>query len=187
MEVNSPAKAKIAWRSLSANDIHNLVRVAGKIHPDLPEDDEVFAERVELFPEGCLALVEEGDDGDELCGYIISHPIIRRQPPALNKRLGKIAPNADQYYIHDLVILPRARGCGLAQECLEKVFAIAGQFSTTSLVSVYGTASFWGRFGFLPETVDENLRKKLAEYGEDAVYLERRNEEYHGEFETAPV
>ncbi|KAH7384495.1 hypothetical protein BKA66DRAFT_462316 [Pyrenochaeta sp. MPI-SDFR-AT-0127] len=166
----------IAWRGLSANDIHSLVRVANKIHPDLPEDDQVFKERIKLFPEGCLALAEEGEVGGELYGYIISHPIIRHQPPALNQMLGQIAPEADQYYIHDLVILPQARGCGFAQKCLDKIFAIAGRFSTTSLVSVYGTASFWSRFGFTAQDIDETLKEKLLNYGEDAVYLERKNE-----------
>lgn len=176
LEAKNPAKAKAAWRELSVNDIECLVRVADKIHPGLPESDEVFAERVKLFPEGCLALVE-GED-DELCGYVISHPIRRRQPPALDSLLEEIAPDADQYYIHDLALLPKARGRGLAQECISKLFAIAKRFPTTSLVSVYGTAPFWGRFGFVPEEIDEVLKKKLLGYGDDATYLERKNEEY---------
>jgi ribosomal protein S18 acetylase RimI-like enzyme len=174
VEAKRPAKAKAAWRNLSVNDIESLVRVADEIHPDLPESDEVFAERVKLFPEGCLALVE--GEGDELCGYVISHPIRRRQPPALNSVLGEIAPDADQYYIHDLAILPKFRGYGLAQECLNKLFAIAKRFPTTCLVSVYGTGPFWGRFGFVPEEIDEVLEKKLLGYGDDAEYLERKNE-----------
>jgi len=187
VEAESPAKAKAAWRELSVNDIESLVRIADKIHPDLPESDEVFAERIKLFPEGCLALVE-GED-DELCGYVISHPIRRRQPPALDSLLGEIAPDADQYYIHDLAILPKARGHGLAQECINKLFAIAKRFPTTSLVSVYGTAPFWGRFGFVPGENDEVLEKKLLDYGDDATYLERKNEEYQRptKTDTGPV
>ncbi|KAF2801214.1 hypothetical protein K505DRAFT_319974 [Melanomma pulvis-pyrius CBS 109.77] len=174
-EAESPTKAKAVWLELSANNIASLVRVAEKMHPDLPERDEVFAERIKLFPEGCLALVE-GED-NELCGYAISHPIRRRQPPALNSLLGEIVPAADEYYIHDLAILPRAQGRGLAQECIDRLFAIAKRFPTTSLVSVYGTAPFWSRFGFVPDEVDEGLEKKLREYGDDATYLARRNEE----------
>lgn len=175
VEAKSPAKAKAVWREMTIDDIESLVRVADRIHPDLPESDEVFAERVKLFPEGCLALVE-GDE-NKLCGYAISHPIRRRQPPALDSLLGEIAPDADQYYIHDLAILPEARGRGLAQECIGKLLAIAKRFPTTCLVSVYGTTQFWGRFGFVPEEVDEDLEKKLLDYGDDATYLERKNEE----------
>jgi hypothetical protein len=32
-------KAGAAWRVLSPSDIESLVRVADKIHPDLPESD----------------------------------------------------------------------------------------------------------------------------------------------------
>ncbi|KAI4118413.1 MAG: hypothetical protein LQ345_001526 [Seirophora villosa] len=177
-KAKSPATAKVAtWRSMSANDIESLVRVANKIHPDLPESDQVFAERVTLFPAGCLALVEDDGSGDELCGYVISHPIRRRQPPALDSLLGEIASDADQYYIHDLVILPEVRGRGLARQCMEKLLAIAKRYNTTSIISVYGTATFWGRFGFMVEEIDEGLKMKVLDYGDDATYLERKNEE----------
>ena len=175
MEAKNSTEVKAAWRELSINNIESLARIADKIHTDLPESDEVFAERVKLFPEGCLALMD--DESDELYGYAISHPIRRRQPPALNKLLGEIASDADQYYIHDIALLPEIRGHGLAQECIVKLLAIAQRYTTTSLISVYGTGSFWGRFGFVPEEVDEVLEKKLLDYGDDATYLERRNEE----------
>ncbi|KAL9015288.1 MAG: hypothetical protein Q9173_000086 [Seirophora scorigena] len=178
VKAKSPATAKeIAWRSMSANDIESLVRVANKIHPDLPESDQVFAERITLFPAGCLALMEDDGGGDELCGYVISHPIRRRQPPALDSLLGEIAPDADQYYIHDLAILPEVRGRGLARQCMEKLFAIAKRYTSTSVVSVYGTAPFWGRFGFVVEEIDEGLKMRVLGYGDDAMYLERKNEE----------
>ena len=168
-----PKSFELAWREMSLSDIDSLTRVATEIHPDLPESDQIFAERVKLFPEGCLALVE--GESVELSGYVISHPIRRRQPPALDSFLTEIASDADQYYIHDLAILPRARGRGLAQECIEKIFAIAKRYPTTSLVSVYGTASFWGRYGFVQVEIDKGLEKKLLAYGDDVMYLEREN------------
>lgn len=182
VEKKTPVQAKASWRELSVNNIKSLVRVADKIHPDLPESDEVFAERVKLFPEGCLGLVE--GKGNELCGYVISHPIRRHQPPVLNSLLGKIASDADQYYIHDLAILPKLRGRGLAQECITKLFAIAKRYPTTCLISVYGTEQFWSHFGFVPVQIDDVLEKKLLDYGDDATYLERKNEEYQRQVTT---
>ena len=176
VEITQPVHAEASWCEFSVNDINSLARVAGKIHPDLPESDEAFAERVELCPEGCLGLWE--GKGNELCGYVISHPIKHRQPPALSSLLGKIASDADQYYIHDLAILPKLRGRGLAQECINTLFAIAKRYPTTCLISVYGTEPFWSRFGFVPVQIDDVLEKKLQDYGDDAVYLERKNEEY---------
>lgn len=170
------AETRSSWRELSVNDIQSVVRVADEVHPGLPEIKQVFVERVKLFQDGCLALVE--DESNEFCGYAISHPICRCQPPTLNTFLGEISPNADQYYIQDLAILPKLRGRGSAKECIDKILEIAKRFPTTSLISVYGTAPFWNRFGFTPVEINETLRAKLRDYGEDAIYLERQNEQY---------
>ena len=174
-QTKNSSNVKADWRPLSTSDIASLVQVADKIHPDLPESDEVFAERARLFPQGCQGLF---DEAGELCGYIISHPILYREPPALDRLLGQIAPDANQYYVHDLAILPGFRGSGLAHECLTKILGtVAKQYATISLVSVYGTAEFWGRYGFkAPETIDDKLREKILGYGDDALYLERKNE-----------
>ncbi len=182
VEGKKPVQAKASWHELSVNNIKSLARVADKIHPDLPESDEVFAERVKLFPEGCLGLVE--GKSNELCGYVISHPIRHLQPPALNSLLGEIASDADQYYIHDLAILPKLQGRDLARECINKLFAIAKRYPTTCLISVYGTQQFWSRFGFVPVQIDNVLEKKLLDYGDDATYLESKNEEYQREATT---
>lgn len=73
--------------------------------------------------------------------------------------------------------MPELRGRGFAREGIEELLAtVAKRYSTTSLVCVYGTAPFWGRFGFMPEEVGEEMKKKLLGYGNDAVYLERQNE-----------
>jgi GNAT superfamily N-acetyltransferase len=166
-------KIKAVWRGLSTKDIEALSVIATKIHPGLPESNEVFTERVKLFPKGCLALV--GCESDDLYGYAISHPIRRRNPPAIDDFLGQIAVDANQYYIHDLAVLPEYQDRGYAKGCLELLLEIAKRYSTTSLVSVYGTAPFWSRFDFEKVEIDEALQTKLLDYGEDAVFLERKN------------
>ena len=160
-----------AWRRMSVADAPALQRIADEIHTDLPEGEHVFAERVRLFPEGCLVLA----DGAGVCGYAISHPIRRHHPPTLDSLLGEIPPDADHYYIHDIAVLPRVRGQGLAGDCVKRLLEVAKRYLTTSLISVYGTVPFWSRFGFGPEPIDEGLREKLSGYGEGAVYLSRDN------------
>lgn len=182
MEEEQAIRAKASWHRLSVDNIKSLACVADQIHPGLPESEEVFAERIKLFPEGCLGLLE--DNCDELYGYVISHPIKRLQPPALNSMLGELASDADQYYIHDLAILPKFRGRGLAEECINHLFTIAKRRPTTCLISVYGTERFWSRFGFLPVKIDAVLEAKLREYGDDAIYLERKNEKYQRQSTT---
>jgi GNAT superfamily N-acetyltransferase len=158
---------------MTMGDIKGVLQVADEVHPDLPESEDVCIERMNLFPEGCLVFVQN----DQIGGYAISHPILHCQPPELDSLLGDIAADADQFYIHDLAILPRFRSQGLAAKCIDKLLtlAVAKGYTTTCLVSVYGTPSFWGRFGFLAEPVDEILSRKLRNYGPDATFMSRKN------------
>ncbi|KAL9037603.1 MAG: hypothetical protein Q9180_003624 [Flavoplaca navasiana] len=167
------ANPKPSWRQMTRNHIPSLMYVAARIHPGLPESDHVFSERVNLFPAGCLALVQEGRD--DLCGCLISHPIRYHQPPELDSLLGEIAEGVDQYYIHDLAILPEWRGCGFGREGIERVLGNAKQYQSTCLVSVYKTESFWARYGFQPVEIEEGLEEKVRGYGESAKFLEREN------------
>lgn len=162
------------WREMTVSDIPGLLRVADEVHPDLPESAEMFTERVKLFPEGCLILTDA--DG-EICGYTISHPIQYHRPPALDSLLGEINPEVNQYYIHDLAILPKLRGHGFAAEGVKRLLKVAERLPSTCLISVYGTSPFWARFGFTIEPIDDDavLSEKLRDYGDDATYMSRQN------------
>ena len=123
MEARQPSNP--SWRRLSESDIDSLMSVAEEVHSDLSESTEVFTERVKLFPRGCLALV---DENDRLCGYAISHPIRKGQPPALDSLLREMPSDEQgqqQYYIHDVAILPRVRGRGLAAQCVKQLLEMA--------------------------------------------------------------
>ncbi|PYI34403.1 acyl-CoA N-acyltransferase [Aspergillus indologenus CBS 114.80] len=161
------------WRLLHPTDLPALTTIANAIHQTLPERPEIFAERIRLCPAGCWGL--DAENNGQLVGYAISHPIRAGQPPALDTLLGRIAPDADQYYIHDVAILPGVRGRGLAAEGVRRLLEVGDRYETTGLVSVYGTERFWGRFGFGAVEVGEELRAKLGGYGGDAVFLVRRN------------
>ncbi|KAH8706095.1 hypothetical protein GQ44DRAFT_716287 [Phaeosphaeriaceae sp. PMI808] len=162
------------WRNLTLDDIDSVISISYKVHVDLQESAEVFSERVKLCPEGCLALVDE--ESNELYGYTISHPIRLRTPPALDGLLGEIPSDANQFYIHDVAIVPEFRGSGYAKEGIKIMLKISERYASTGLVSVYGTTGFWAQFGFMPAEVSEELKKKLLEYGEDAVFLEREKQ-----------
>ncbi|KAK7943502.1 acyl-CoA N-acyltransferase [Apiospora aurea] len=171
-----------AWQPLAPDDVEAVLRIADVVHSELPEGEHVFAERIRLFPEGCLALVKQGNGNAdrELCGYAISHPIRRHQPPALDAVLGAIPPDASQYYIHDFCVLPEFRGQGLAGQGIRRLLSVASanpeRFPDGAcLVSVYGTVPFWVRYGFSPPepAIDAALAEKVRGYGEDAQYLER--------------
>ena len=155
------------WRHMQADEITEVIALADRIHPDLPEEAAVFPERQRLFPQGCLVLEVEG----QIMGYAVSHPILRDTPPALNALLGAIPPEAQDYYIHDVALAPELRGSGLARQGIERLLEVAKGYDRACLVSVYGTAEFWGRFVFRPSEAD--MTRKLAPYGEGAVFMVR--------------
>jgi N-acetylglutamate synthase-like GNAT family acetyltransferase len=95
----------------------------------------------------------------------------------LDSLLGSIPEDADQYYIHGVALLPECRGKGAAAEGIRKLLGVAEGcgYETTCLVSVYGTAGFWSRFGFKVVDVGEVVAEKLRGYGNDATCVLRRN------------
>ncbi|KAL2193290.1 hypothetical protein P885DRAFT_81372 [Corynascus similis CBS 632.67] len=171
------------WHSMTEHDIPDVMRVADEVHHNLPEQESTFRERLSLFPEGCMVLVREEEKDNHVLpvvgGYLISFPIRHGKPPALDQPLGEIPPDADQYYIHDLALLPAFRRGGAGTQCIDRVLdsPVVRRYPTTCLISVYGTAPFWTRFGFArPEPpTDVAMIEKLCSYGPDAVYLIRRN------------
>jgi len=158
------------WRPMTATDLRAVMAVAGVVHPGYPEDEAVFAERLQLCPEGCLVL--EGRDG--LLGYVVSHPWQRAAPPALNSLLGELPPQAGSFYIHDLALLPTARGSGAGGVVVARLAEMAADagLSCLSLVAIDGSSGFWRRQGF--RAVHEPaLAEKLASYDDAARYMER--------------
>lgn len=131
---------------MTASDLPEVSRIAGLVHPDFPEDDAVFAERLALFPAGCLVLPAGG--------YLLAHPWTRGCPPALNSRLGALPARPDTLYLHDIALLPAARGRGAGEAALRRVEALARPFGEVSLVAVGGSAGFWGRMGFVQGCAD---------------------------------
>jgi ribosomal protein S18 acetylase RimI-like enzyme len=155
---------------MEAADVAAVAAIAGRVHLAYPEDEEVFAERQRLYPEGCRLLEVEGRP----VGYILTHPWRYLEPPSLNVRLGMLPADPTTYYIHDLVLLPEARGSGAATAVVHEIIAHAAATgaANVSLVAVRGTQGFWRRHGF--EAVSEpRLDAKLASYDAEALYMVR--------------
>lgn len=152
-------------------DLSAVMAIAAAVHPDYPEEEAVFAERLALAPEGCRLLVAPDDAA---LGYIVTHPWPRGAVPALNSLLGELPARADNWYIHDLAMLPAARGSGAAGVVVEQVAALAADrnCTTLSLVAVGHSAAFWQRQGFRAAD-DPALARKLASYDDAARYMQR--------------
>ncbi|MBN8995689.1 MAG: GNAT family N-acetyltransferase [Rhizobiales bacterium] len=150
------------WRALRAEDLPALSRVAEIVHPGFPEDDAVFAERLALAPDWCLALASE----NLLMGYVLSHPWHDGAPPRLNSLIGALPSPPSAAYIHDLALLPETRGGGHGQTIVNRLISQAKSrgLAAMALVAVSGSVPFWERQGFRALPPDPIL----ASYGPDA-------------------
>jgi GNAT superfamily N-acetyltransferase len=158
----------IACRPLAPADLPALETIAAKVHPDFFEEPAVFAERQQLYPAGTRLL----EAGGASAGYVLSHPWRLGSLPALNARLGALPADADTYYLHDLALLPRARGTGAAGRIVADLVAHAREagFAAMSLVAVNGSRKFWEKHGFATHDAPA-LADKLASYEADARYM----------------
>lgn len=168
------------WRPMTPADLVAATGIANRVHVDYPEDAAVFAERLRLYPAGCWVLSANGRGGErasDIAGYLVSHPWRLGEPPTLNSLLGELPENPTTYYLHDLTLLPQARGGGTASRIVKQILAHALQsgFDTASLVAVSGSAPFWQSHGFRVVTDDADMRRKLASYG-DAHFMVRTME-----------
>lgn len=158
----------LAWRPMLAADIAPAHALSEIIHPGYPEERAVFAERQRLYPAGCFVLAAE----DGLKGYALSHPYAKDRVPALNSLLGGLPARCDTYYLHDIALLPTARGGGAGETIVAilKKHARAAGFDTLSLVAVNDSGPFWERLGFAAREAGA-LAGTLASYGRGTVYM----------------
>ena len=159
------------WRPMTGADIPAVFAMACEIHPDYPEAVEVFAERQALYPQGALVL----EIGVRPGGYLISHPWVSDAPPLLDTLLGRLPDAPTTYYLHDLALLPSARGTGAGRDAVDIALnrAHTERLDTLSLVAVGASAPFWTAMGFERHS-SSALSPKLASYGALAAYMTRR-------------
>lgn len=158
-----------AWRPMVPGDLPAVNRIAEAVHLDYPEEAAVLAERLALYPAGCWIL--EGQAAP--LGYAISHPWNRLRPPSLNTRLGALPEMPGTYYIHDVALLPAARGRGAAGRLMPLLREAARGLPELSLVAVGGSVPFWHRQGFAVVD-DPALTDKLRSYDAGARFMTLR-------------
>jgi GNAT superfamily N-acetyltransferase len=158
------------WRPATAADLDAVERIGNAIHVSLQERPEVFANKLALFPQGCFVLTRNG----AIAGYGVAHPWALGSVPALDALMAALPAAPTCLYIHDVVVLPAARGQGAASVLVELYEAVARReaLASLALVSVYGTYVFWERFGFQTTAAPE-LADKLQSYGDTARYMQK--------------
>jgi len=156
------------WRFMNLTDLKSVKLLADAIHPSFPEDEEIFREKLQLYPVGCYALVHE----QRLAGYSFAHPWLLGQAPALNSRLSQLPANPDTLYLHDLALAPHARGKKAAYTHIQTMVdhVLNSSLFSISLVAVSGSTPFWEKNGFIPAN---NAEGGIDTYGPDACYMVR--------------
>lgn len=155
---------------MTSADMATVAAVSTIVHPAFPEDAAVFAERLRLYPRGCHVLTHDG----AIEGYVLSHPWHDGAPPALNTLLHALPTAPTTYYIHDLALLPDARGSGASNAIVGALIKQAIQIGlpTLSLIAVNNSQGFWQRHGFQPVAATA-FGDKLKSYGADAQFMRR--------------
>lgn len=159
------------WRLMGEDDLASVSAVAKDVHPDFPEDDAVFLNRLALHAKGAYVLEVE----NSVVGYAITHPWKNFDIPALNTVLPALPQQSGTYYIHDIALLDTARGTGAAGRIVSILARHAMElgFKTLSLVAVNGSSGFWQKQGF--EIIEQpNLEPKLKTYSDDACFMLRQ-------------
>lgn len=134
------------WRPMRPDDLTAVTEISANVHGDYAETQSTYAERLALYPTGCLLL----DQGGAPAGFLVSHPWHAGQSPALNQELGAIPHENADYYLHDIALLPHTRGSGAGKAALAFVIdhARSRGFERVSLVAVNGADGFWSAQGF---------------------------------------
>jgi N-acetylglutamate synthase-like GNAT family acetyltransferase len=159
------------WRNMASGDVAAVASISDSVHGRYTERPEVYAERLHLYPAGCFLFERD----EATMGYLICHPWHREAPPQLNAMLGAIPDDVDCVYLHDLALLPAARGAGAgaAATALVVATARAAGMRDIMLVAINGAESFWTTQGFV-EVTDQAKTAKLASYGEGVHIMRRR-------------
>jgi GNAT superfamily N-acetyltransferase len=120
----------------------------GLIYPqEFWESNESFRRRVEQFPDGCKACV---NDQDEIIGYMFCHPWVKDDVVPLDCRDFKLPDRPDCFYIHDIAVLPQHRRKGIARAFLDMAILLAKRHGFDSIhgVAVLGSETYWAKHGF---------------------------------------
>jgi GNAT superfamily N-acetyltransferase len=150
---------------MGQEDVDAAAAISDRVHGAYTEEPAIYAERLRLYPAGCFLLERDG----EVLGYLVTHPWAGDRPPALDQLMGRLPDAADRYYLHDLALLPEARGTGAAAAAVDLTIAQAraAGFDRITLTAVNGADAFWRRQGFVDAPVAADS------YGADSVSMVR--------------
>ena len=157
------------WRRAGDADLDAILEVQSRVHTIALESRAVFAGKREAFPAGTLVF----DRAGTVLGYGVFHPWRVDDIPALHALPFRAPERPDCLFIHDVALLPEARGLGAARAVVARAREEAQGLGLgrLALVSVYGTVPIWSRCGFAMRAAPAEAAAGLVPYGETARYM----------------
>ena len=138
---------KITITHAGLSDLADIHAIEEEAYPAaLAESAEVLGSRIHVASAFCAVALQE----DQHVGYVLAHPWTDQSSPGLGRVITKLPPDASVIHIHDLAVLPKMRGAGVARSMLTWLEQRVEEhgFEAMTLVAVNGADTFWRTMGF---------------------------------------
>ena len=158
-------------RSMAERDLDAVLAIQSSCYTEVaPETLHSIRAKLVASSTTCFVAVASG----EVVGYLIALPWEFANPPVLNLERCELPQRPDCLYLHDLAVVPKARGLGVGVKLVETFFKVLERLRLprAALIAVQGSSAYWERFGFQIASTDADLRAKLLSYGTHVVYME---------------
>jgi len=166
-------------RPMQRSDLPAILSIQKMVYQSCFHEDFVaFQSKYTVSGDTCFLAEYNG----KAAGYVFSLPICGYDLPPLNVEIAALPTNPDRLYLHDMALLPEARGQGLAAGLLQEVIRAARKrhLEHIVLIAVQNSAAFWNSHGFESNpTATGKLQAKLVSYGPEALYMEQRINRTH--------
>lgn len=135
------------------------------------ESKQSFRAKLKSNPEYCFIAEHEGKPK----AYLVCLAVNDETFPSLNAPDIQRPEQATIFYLHDLAVLPTARGLTLGDILVRTALTKAQtQFKQSLLISIQGSIDFWARYGYKPiHPVPNALLKKVMSFGTEAILMKK--------------
>lgn len=160
-------------RLMTESDLPAVMAIQASSYPQrYIEGLATFRSKLKLNPTGCwVACLDQA-----VRGYLVTVHSDEHHFPSLNVDAVVAPEHPSMLFIHDLALMPDARGQGLSERLLLCALEHARScaLNTIALVAVQGTERFWTRQGFQTCTPRHPvMQQRLASFGADALFMMR--------------
>lgn len=156
---------------MQVSDLSEVLNIQARCYTGVPpESRESLEAKLRACPSQCFVASLRG----EIVGYLFALLWRFESPPALNSLTCVVPESPDCLYLHDLAVSPDARSAGVGRALVERFFAALKEshMPRAALIAVQASAPYWERFGFMRVHTTDNMRTKLATYGDEVEYME---------------